>query len=136
MKKIKAFFKRGDGELLGFAYTLPFVVFLICAIVSATQVALINQQLSTAAYNCGRAAVVSETQGIAEQRANDLFEELGFDIRNPESECTIEVLNGGQWKKGEYIKCTVKCYANILMPFTSGVKEQSIIMMIEGGPSD
>ena len=111
------------------------MIFFICAIISALQVSLSNQQLSFAAYNCGRAAAVSETESIGKERAIELYESIMNDAMEGEGyvKCEIEVLNGAPWQKGEYIKCTVRCYVDVLMPFTSGVKEHSIIMMIEGG---
>jgi hypothetical protein len=43
----------------------------------------------------------------------------------------MTVLDGNQWVKGSFVKCTVRVYVNTLLPFTSGVREESIVMMIE-----
>jgi len=134
-KKILKFFKKGNGELMGFLIVAPSIIIAISIIISIVQVSLVNQKLTTAAYNCGRAAAVSETQDIGEQRAEELYEELVGDVINSYgyTACEVEVLDGETWKKGSYIKCTVRTYLDVLMPFSSGVREQSIVMMIEGG---
>ena len=133
----KRFWRKGNGEILGFVYVLPFIIFLVMCIISSAQVALLNQSLSNAAYNCGRAAVVSESETLAVERANEIYSQL---VGEPDGAdgyiaCEIEVL-GGDWEKGQYIRCTVRKHIDVLMPFTSGVRSQSIVMMIEGGDID
>jgi len=130
----KKFWKQGGGELLGFALTVPVVIFLVCCVVSAFQVAIANQELSYAAYNCGRAAVVSDSYELGSDRAKDVYgaiiEGSGDGSYIP---CEIELLDGETWGKGAYIKCTVRLYVDVLMPFTSGIREQSVVMMVENG---
>lgn len=43
----------------------------------------------------------------------------------------LEILDGARWEKGSFVKCTVRIYVETLLPFTSGVREESIVMMIE-----
>ena len=43
----------------------------------------------------------------------------------------MEILDGAKWEKGSFVKCTVRIYVETLLPFTSGVREESIVMMIE-----
>lgn len=136
-KKIftKNFWKKGNGELLGFACMIPFMMFIILFIISIAQIGVINSELQQAAYNCGRAAVVSESEVIAESRAEAMYMQLIGPNTSGHSytQCEIEVLDGADWEKGSYIRCTVRYYADVMMPFTSGVREQSVVMMIEAG---
>ena len=143
LKRIKStrFWRKGSGELLGFVIIAPFIILLICFIIAATQISITNQNLTFAAYNCGRAAVISETYNIAEKKANEIYlAEMG-DVGSDAAHysfipCELEVLNGEEWEKGSYVKCTVRYYISTMMPFTSGVREQSIVMMIENGDLD
>ena len=131
--KNKSFWQQGSGELLGFVCILPFIVMLICFIISSAQVSVINQKLSYTAYNCCRAAVVSETEVIAQDRAESVYTETFGALSNSYTSCQIDLLDGANWGKGSYIKCTVRYDIDVLMPFTSGIREQSIVMMIENG---
>lgn len=134
----KSFWQKGNGEFLSLAVVLPIIALLICFISSAVVVGTENQRLSFAAYNACRAAVVSDTYDSAQDRAVESYELNVCSIAEATSEhsfipCEIEIVGGGNWKKGSMVKCTVRRYVATLMPFTSGVREQSITMMIENG---
>lgn len=140
MKKYfkKSFWQKGNGEFLSLSITLPLIVLLICFISSAVVVGTTNQRLSFAAYNACRAAVVSDTFDSAEDRAIESYEMNVCSIAEATKDhsfipCEIEIVGGGDWQKGSMVKCTVRSYVRTLMPFTSGVREQSITMMIENG---
>lgn len=135
--KKKSFWKKGSGEFLGFAIVTPMILLLLMFVVTSAQIGTINQNLTYLAYNCGRAAVVSETQEVGIARANEVYE-YKYNIAEVTSNhnyvpCEIEVIDGNGWQKGSMIKCTVRLYVDTLMPFTSGIREQSITMMIENG---
>lgn len=144
--------KRGSGELLGFALMVPFIMMLLCAVLSSAQITVANQQLTYAAYSAGRAAVVAEDEELASQRAAAVLEILYGDkyqgmefsrgemvssdvsLDNSEVWCKIQYLGtGASWIKGDVIKCTVYQNLNPIMPFTAGVRAQSVVMMIENG---
>lgn len=136
--KSKKFWKRGSGELLGFCILMPFVVLLLCGVVSSTQVGVMNQTLNYTAYDCCRSAVVSETYDLAKKRAIETYEVNMCSISNATKNhnytpVELEIVDGPGWEKGSLVKCTVRYYIEPLMPFTSGVREQSITMMIENG---
>lgn len=131
------FWRKGSGEFLGFAIITPLILMLLMFVVSSAQIGTINQDLSYLAYNCCRAAVVSETQDVGVARAKEVFE-YKYDIDEITAQhnyvpCEIEIIDGNGWQKGTMIKCTVRLYVDTLMPFTSGIREQSITMMIENG---
>lgn len=131
------YWKKGGGELLGFAIIIPCIMLLIMAIVAATQIANINQALNYCAYNACRTAVVSDSYAAAEQRVQESYE-LQFGTENSRKHgyepVSLEMINPGEtWKKGNFVKCTVRYHINTIMPFTSGVREYSIVMMIENG---
>jgi len=139
MSKInnKQFWRKGSGEFLSFAIITPLILMLLMVVVSSAQIGIINQDLSYLAYNCCRASVVSETQEVGIARAKEVFE-YKYDIDKITAKhnyvpCEIEVIDGDGWQKGSMVKCTVRVYVDTLMPFTSGIREQSITMMIENG---
>lgn len=140
MKKIqsKEFWRKGGGEVIGFVYILPFIIMLICCIIATAQISTVKQQLSYTAYNACRAAVVSTDETTANERGTAIFEDsigsisdvsaLGGSTYAP---FELAVLDGGRWEKGNFVKCTVRVYVQTMLPFTSGIREESIVMMIE-----
>ena len=149
--KDKKKMKRGMGEILGFCYIVPFIIMLICAILSSAQITVANQKLVFSAYSAARAAVIAETEPLAKDRAEAVLKELygndfteieftkrangiGFSLKDQEVRCTIEYIGEkASWIKGDVIKCTVYQKITPLMPFTSGIRSQSVVMMIEHG---
>lgn len=122
--------KKAGGELLGFCIMLPLVLTMVCAIISAAQIAYTNQTLNYTAYSCARSAVVCENFSDAESRAATTY---SYQFKNPQNGgCELELISSS-WEKGNFVKCTVWYDIDTLMPFTSGVRTQSIIMMIENG---
>ena len=154
MQKKKSFWKRGVAEILGFGCALPFMILVICAIFSATQISLASEQLLYAAYSAGRAAVVTATEADGRNRTEEIIEAMYSDMNcivdflpsetNTKAKaeklgkndiyCVIEYVNkGSDWYKGSIIRCTVYQYISPLMPFTAGVRSQSLVMMVENG---
>ena len=147
----KRFWKNGLSEIVSFLILAPFIVLLICAVLSTYWIGTTNQQLLYTAYSVGRSAVVCETADLAENRAEAIMSELyegNFlggefitDGSSPtlqashtgEAVYSIEVLGGDEWAKGSLIKCTVKQYITPAMPFTAREYSQSIVMMVENG---
>lgn len=131
--------RSGSSELLGFTCIAPFILFLICAIIAATQIATTNQALSYCAYNACRSAVVSDSYSVAQRRATEIYtQQFGMDnaIKYGYTPVTLELMSPASatdWGKGKYVKCTVKVHIDTIMPFTSGERTQSIIMMVENG---
>ena len=130
--KTKAFWKKGGGEIIGFAYVMPFIIMLICCIIAAAQISIVNQRLSYTAYNAGRAAVVSVDETTARDRGFAVFESvMGDSGTTSYIPFELTVMDGNQWVKGSFVRITVRSYVRTLLPFTSGVREESIVMMIE-----
>lgn len=145
MKKFlqRSYWKKGGGEIIGFAYILPFIIMLICCIIAAAQISIVNQRLSYTAYNACRAAVVSVDETTAHERGLAIFEGVMGDSATAVSESGVSyvpfemiVLDGNPWQKGSFVKCTVRVYVRTLLPFTSGIREESIVMMIESSAPD
>lgn len=151
LKNIK--WKRGGGEMLGFAICVPLVILLICAILSAGYVSSSNQKLTYTAYCVSRAACVSDSPERATLRAQAVFKEIYGDnadevkfiyVTDTEAVPRLErnhvyviiKLLGPSWKKGTLIRCTAYQYLTPLMPFSASLHSQSITMMIENSPSE
>lgn len=146
LKKIK--WNEGVSEMLSFAIVVPFVVLLICAILSATQLSIERQRLSYATYSVCRAGVVCENETYAEARTDAMMQELygdefidgGFTMtlgskpKNGDTYYKLELVGAGaDWKKENMVRCTVYRYVTPIMPFTSGYRSETIVMMIENG---
>jgi len=150
-KKIK--WKRGGGEMLGFAICAPLIILLICAILSAGYVSSANQKLTYTAYCVSRAACVSDGPERATLRAEAVFKDIYGDYADGVQFITvtgtpsvprldtnhvyavIQIL-GPEWKKGTLIRCTTYEYLNPLVPFAASLHSQSITMMIENAPTE
>lgn len=135
----KNYWKKGGGEILGFMMIVPCMFLIICAIVAAAQIAYTNQSLTYCAYNACRSAVVSDDLSIARERAQNSYD-LQMGTSNARkygyTSCELQIMDGSynaSWQKGVFVKCTVRYYVKTLMPFTSGLREQTIVMMIENG---
>lgn len=128
--------KRGSGEIVGFAMILPAITFVFCAIVAVAQVGLIKQKLEYTAYTAGRACVVSETRERAEKRAGSITKEslrkTGGGLRDDSIRCKLKILDEKKkWEKGKFVQVTVSAYVKSIMPFTSGRRSARIVMMVE-----
>lgn len=132
----RTYWRKGSAELLGFMMVLPFIVIMIYIIITTTQVAHINQALTYCAYNACRSAVVSDNKSTAEQRADQTYN-LQFGTDNSSTYgydgCSLELLGSKKWEKGAFVRCTVRYHVDALILFSDGIREQSIVMMIENG---
>ncbi len=149
IKRIKTIrWNEGVSEMLSFAIIIPFILFLICAIISSAQISIAKQRLTVFSYSACRAAVVCEDESYAENRADAVLNEIygsafidgGYNFRIPSSTDTNNVYytmeligENPEWKKGNMIRLTVYQYITPLMPFTEGYRSESVVMMIENG---
>lgn len=129
--------KKAGGELLGFCLIAPLIIVFIWTIVGAAQISDANQKLNYCAYNTCRSAVVCDGFETAQNKAQETYE-LQFGVDNYTTfsydPCTIELIGTDDtWEKGRYIRCTVRYYVTTLTPFISGIRESSIVMMVENG---
>ena len=129
--------KKAGGEMLGFVMIAPLIIVLIWAIVGAAQIASANQKLNYCVYNTCRSAAISDCYEDAEIKVKELYE-LHFGKENylehGYTPVTLDLIGDkDEWEKGKYVKCTVRYYVSTLAPFASGVRESSIVMMIENG---
>lgn len=138
MSNIKRFFRRGNGELLGFVVCMPVFIFLLVLVVSLTQIALAKEFLEYAAYSSGRAAVVAENFDDAYANASAVIEELknsgGY------SDAKVEfIINGTSvvpgdnvaWNKGVFITVRATFYVDTMITWLAGERSASIVMMVE-----
>ena len=149
MRKIlhPSFWRRGNGEMLGFAVSAPIFLMLIIAVISISRITIASQQLTVATYAVGRAAVVSSNESLASQRALGVLKIIYGDSRCGTSASsekgsawyTMTVgdtaidgnANSQKWKIGNIAKITVYQKVDIILPQVSTVLHRSIAMMIE-----
>lgn len=133
--------KKGSGEIVGFTMILPVITFIFCAMVAVAQVGLIRQKLEYTAYTAGRAAVVSDTKSRAKERAAKIAKEslkgTGGGLKDNSIKTSVVILDSNKkWEKGKFVRIKVEAYVRAVMPFTSGKRESTIVMMIERPATD
>lgn len=138
MVRIKKFFKRGNGELLGFAVCLPAFTFLLVLIVTIAQIALAKEHLEYCAYTAARSAVVAENFDDALDNANAIVEEMRE--QGGYSSASVQIIiNGAEvssgdsvaWNKGVFITVKVTFHVDTFIDSLSGDRSASIVMMVE-----
>lgn len=132
IRKIK--WRKGGGELLGFAVILPAMLFVFCALIMAAQLGIARQSIEYTTYSAARAAVICENQAQAQDAAELIVEDMIYDIPGavPNS-ASVNIRNymGSTWKKGGLIKCTVTVKVNTIAPWPASKVVADITMMIE-----
>ena len=116
-------FKKGSGEIIGFTLLIPFVLLLIVAILSATQISSINQKLTYSTYVTARTASVSSKDDQVKIRVEAVLKDMYGENYDTVQVCkqgetptklepapnhlyaTIEIL-GPEWERGTMIRCT------------------------------
>lgn len=147
-KKIQ--WDSGLSEILSFALLVPYIVLMLTAIIAAIHISSVEQKLSYAAYSVCRSAVICENKEYAQDRSAALMKEMygkkyiqsGFDTKvntdgkynDGDTFYTLELVgDNATWAKGNMIKCTIYQYVDSSVPFTSGFRAETIVMMIENG---
>ena len=126
--------RKGGGELLGFAMVLPAIMLVFGAIIMAAQLGLARQSIEYTTYSAARAAVICESQSQAQQAAELLVEDMAQDIPGVEpGSVSVNSRNymGSIWQKGGLIKCTVEAKVNTISPWSNSTVAADITMMIE-----
>ena len=126
--------RKGGGELLGFAMVLPAIMLVFGAIIMAAQLGLARQSIEYTKYSAARAAVICESQSQAQQAAELLVEDMAQDIPGVEpGSVSVNIRNymGSIWQKGGLIKCTVEAKVNTISPWSNSTVAADITMMIE-----
>ena len=126
--------RKGGGELLGFAMVLPAIMLVFGAIIMAAQLGLARQSIEYTTYSAARAAVICESQSQAQQAAELLVEDMAQDIPGVEpGSVSVNIRNymGSIWQKGGLIKCTVEAKVNTISPWSNSTVAADSTMMIE-----
>lgn len=124
----KIHWKKGMGEMLGFAIVAPILLFVILYIVSVFQIASAEQQLIFASYKAGRSAVISFCKDDALQAMDKTLSEIYPDDASISFDISIDE---SSWYKGNVTLITVSQDLNTILPFGSGTRTRTIGMMIE-----
>lgn len=132
----KRFWRKGSGEVFGFLCVSPIMVALTVMLVGVVELSCFKEKLEYTAYVACRAAAVSETKAEALEAAKKAAEE---DLRSYDMDydgdvaVTLRFTGGGrEWKKGNYITCTVRASARPISPFiNAGTVKSSLTMAIE-----
>ena len=149
MKKFlsKKFWKKGSGEIIGFLSVLPVIIFLLVMLISIAQMGSIKERMEYTTYVAGRAAVVQKDFSSARKAA---YEPAQRDLLNfsntfePGSlKVTLRIIkktgsstSNKDWKKGNYLSCTISVNTKTLSPLINGKKSCTLTMMIERPTDD
>ena len=135
--------KRGGGELIGFAICLPMIMLVISGIILILQLGLAKQKLEYAAYSAARAAVVQENMGRAQLAASEAamsaLETGTIGINRGGVTVALELVAGRThhatgdvgWQKGALLKVIVTADVNTIAPFLDRRMGTEIVMMVE-----
>ena len=129
--------KKGNGEIIGFAVSVLLIVFLIVTVVSYTGLTTRKQQLAVAAYAAGRAAAVSPDPDLANKRAAAVLKGVYTEDHYVTSSSTTpgdvwyEISYKGNWEIGNIFTITVTHHSPALFPFPERDHAYKYAMMIE-----
>lgn len=125
MKKIN--FRKGNGEFIGAAISVPLLIILILLVVNIFQISRCEQRLIYASYFCGRSAAVSFDLDAAKDSVSNVCNELNSE--GDEIKCELQV--SGNWIKGNFVVITVSQDLNPVLGIGRGQHTRRIAMMIE-----
>lgn len=126
--------RKGGGELIGFALVVPLVMLIFCAIIMAGQLGLARQSIEYSTYSACRAAVICETQDQAQTAAELIIDDMVNTLPGVQPgsiSVTLDNLTGSVWQKGELVKCSVSVEVDTITPWTSSVITSDVTMMVE-----
>lgn len=127
MKKTN--FKRGLGELIGMAVTLPMILSLVFLMINLFQISQCEQRLIYASYFCGRTAAVSYDIQTAKDNVDKVLGELNAKDGTNISCDALEV--HGNWIKGNFVVVKVHEELHPILGIGGGTHYRRIAMMIE-----
>ena len=149
MKKFlsKKFWKKGSGEIIGFLSVLPVIIFLLVMLISIAQMGSIKERMEYPTYVAGRAAVVQKDFSSARKAAYETAQRDLLNFSNtfePGSlKVTLRIIkktgsstSNKDWKKGNYLSCTISVNTKTLSPLINGKKSCTLTMMIERPTDD
>ena len=133
--------RKGNGELIGFAVVVPLILMLIISMYAFQIYATHSQQLCVAAYAVGRAAVVSDDPGNGYKRAEVVLKSIcsGNVTTSASSTAgdvwfTISYPEG--WKIGSIAEIAVYEHMGGIFPFPERDLSWKLAMMIEAQQDD
>lgn len=144
MKRNKINWRKGSGELIGFAIVLPLLMILIMGIVGVAQLGLTRMALEQAAYIGCRAGVVrsdaESAQYAAENAVKMRLGQAAFGIEQDDIEVALTPVAGitdtsttttPEWVKGTMVEMVVTVKVTTFLPLLPDTMQTSINMMVE-----
>lgn len=149
--------RKGSGELIGFAIILPIVVLFIITILSTAKISNAKQRLTYMTYTVARAMCVSSNEERAINRGDaimahvfgDTYTGCDYAHNGTSSFGTDYVpfgtptyirdtrlyanLLGDKWENGTILEITISQSQNSLMPLSKITYSQSLAVMVESG---
>ena len=136
--------KRRDYRILS---VLPVIIFLLVMLISIAQMGSIKERMEYTTYVAGRAAVVQKDFSSARKAAYETAQRDLLNFSNtfePGSlKVTLRIIkktgsstSNKDWKKGNYLSCTISVNTKTLSPLINGKKSCTLTMMIERPTDD
>lgn len=132
MKKLN--WHKANGEILGFAICVPILVALTIGIIAISAHATRSQQLTISTYAAGRAAAVSQTKELGENRARAVLQNIYRTQNFGETSVWFQfTTTNNEWNAGDLFTIEVHQAMPALYPFQDRDQSCSLTMLIEGG---
>lgn len=125
--------KSGNGEFIGFTIVAIIISALIILLAAFIQLSLATGSITKNITAISRAASVCTSMEDARIQAQNVAENILTDRSISQVSVDVEYAgNTTKWESGGYITVTVRCYIDTLEPMTSGYREKTVLVAIEG----
>lgn len=121
LKRLRAFFKKGGGEVLAFLMCLPVMMFVLFLILDVIRMGAVREKLEYAAYMAARAAVVEDNLGKAKTAANKKAKE----ILDPDKSGLQIDKTYGKWLSNKFVTISYASKNGLESQAKSGTKKDS-----------
>ena len=108
MRRIR--WRKGGGELIGFALIMPTIMLVFCALIMAAQLGIARQSIEYTTYSACRAAVICESKEQAQLAAEKIVRETIYGIpgvRDGSAQVKINSFTGTPL--GKRWTCELRC---------------------------
>ena len=131
----KKWIKKGIGEFVGFSFSALIITSILIIIIGAVTLHNAQQYMNAVARQLARDIIVCEDLEDAQktaQRNAEAYVKYKPAIRSVRTEVSyIPGTEEEEWKKGNFVTITLTCRISSISPFTTGVYDDMVTMMIE-----
>ena len=127
--------KSGAGEFIGFSFSALILTSILIIIIGAVTLQDALQYMNAVNRQLARDIIVCEDLEDAQKTAQsnaEAYMKNKPSIRSVKTEvCYVPGTEEEEWKKGNFVNITLTCRITSISPFTTGVYDSMVMMMIE-----